>query len=412
MQNSSWIALVFFTRTFSNTIETFLVSSLLYLATKKLEKNSNNHHHGMLTGFVIGFGCFVRITFPLFAFPLFFYFLARLFYHYQTISLKKQSKMYSIFYSFLIILRHCTEVAFGIGFAFMMCITMDSIFVFGQKQDSLLEKTKLEIIFAPLNNLLYNLDNKNLQEHGLHPPYLHLFVNLQLLFGFFPIFILIETFLNRNYRVRNFWLLSQLFIPVFCLSMFPHQEARFLLPCLLPLVLLAHDFLYEHQKFLNSRNKFWVFVIFVTWILFNFILTAFFSMFHQAGVVNASNMIERDFLHSSEKLRLFSYHVYMIPKFLFGVKVSNQFDQFVNCGSDYELLKSSIIDSKFSNYSQLVIVGDLQQNLKITNFLKDIGYQNMKTEFIRPHISLDNFSFPKSLSDIGLAVIYAKRNYQ
>ncbi|KJE93020.1 hypothetical protein, variant [Capsaspora owczarzaki ATCC 30864] len=38
-------------------------------------------------------------------------------------------------------------------------------------------------VVAPLNNLLYNLNPANLEQHGLHPRYLHILVNMPLLFG-------------------------------------------------------------------------------------------------------------------------------------------------------------------------------------------------------------------------------------
>jgi len=37
-------------------------------------------------------------------------------------------------------------------------------------------------VVAPLNNLMYNMDPRNLSVHGLHPRWLHL-VNLAVLFG-------------------------------------------------------------------------------------------------------------------------------------------------------------------------------------------------------------------------------------
>lgn len=38
-------------------------------------------------------------------------------------------------------------------------------------------------IITPLNNLVYNLDPEKLASHGVHPLYLHIAVNLPLLFG-------------------------------------------------------------------------------------------------------------------------------------------------------------------------------------------------------------------------------------
>nr|CAG8446383.1 13686_t:CDS:10 [Entrophospora candida] len=64
---------------------------------------------------------------------------------------------------------------------------------------------KGNLIFTPLNNIIYNLDTKNLAEHGLHPRYLHCF-NFFLLFG--PITVLTmkdfyTTILNIRFSSRK-----------------------------------------------------------------------------------------------------------------------------------------------------------------------------------------------------------------
>jgi len=42
---------------------------------------------------------------------------------------------------------------------------------------------KGSITVTMLNNLVYNMDSKNLAEHGLHPRFFHLFLNYPVLFG-------------------------------------------------------------------------------------------------------------------------------------------------------------------------------------------------------------------------------------
>src|SRR4051794_6419649 len=77
-------------------------------------------------------------------------------------------------------------------------------------------------VITPLNNLLYNISPANLAQHGLHPWYQHLLVNLPQLLG--PAAILL--FVRPHLCLRLYSAISGIFV----LSIFQHQEARFLLP--------------------------------------------------------------------------------------------------------------------------------------------------------------------------------------
>lgn len=85
-------------------------------------------------------------------------------------------------------------------------------------------------VVTPLNNFVYNSDSANLAQHGIHPRYQHFLVNLPQLLG--PAFPLL-FFLRRSHITPS--LVSAL-SGVALLSIFPHQEARFLLPAI-PLIL-------------------------------------------------------------------------------------------------------------------------------------------------------------------------------
>ena len=124
-------------------------------------------------------------------------------------------------------------------------------------------------VITPLNNFLYNSDSTNLAHHGIHPRYQHFLVNLpQLLGPAFPLlFLLRPSHINPS-------LVSAL-SGIALLSIFPHQEARFLLPSV-PLILssirLPH----------NPRiRKLWT----GTWILFNVALGLLMGQYHQGGIV-------------------------------------------------------------------------------------------------------------------------------
>lgn len=120
-------------------------------------------------------------------------------------------------------------------------------------------------VITPLNNFLYNALPENLAQHGLHPIYQHVFANLPLLLG--PAFLLLPFFYYRTIR-----LVSAL-SGVFVLSLFPHQEARFLIPAV-PLFLSS-------IKFPAKFARHWI----AAWVVFNLALGILMGTYHQGGVV-------------------------------------------------------------------------------------------------------------------------------
>jgi phosphatidylinositol glycan class Z len=55
------------------------------------------------------------------------------------------------------------------------------------------------LAISPFNFLLYNLSPKNLAEHGIHPRWLHLFVNLPMMVG--PLLWLAVTAGIQHWRI-------------------------------------------------------------------------------------------------------------------------------------------------------------------------------------------------------------------
>ena len=122
-------------------------------------------------------------------------------------------------------------------------------------------------IITPLNNLTYNLASSNLAKHGLHPYYQHILFNLPQLLG--PAFILLFT--QPHLSLRLYSAISGIFV----LSIFQHQEARFLLPTI-PLILSS-------VKLPKNRThlRIWAGI----WIVFNLFFGLLMGIFHQGGVV-------------------------------------------------------------------------------------------------------------------------------
>uniref|UniRef100_H3HBL0 Mannosyltransferase n=1 Tax=Phytophthora ramorum TaxID=164328 RepID=H3HBL0_PHYRM len=110
----------------------------------------------------------------------------------------------------------------------------------GDLNSSVVEKIAQNAVFAPLNNLMYNVQYDNLELHGVHPRFTHLTVNMPMLFG-----------------------------PVFLVFL----EPRFMLPALVPLHLFtALSGRAGVVRFLTT-HKLGV----LLWIVFNLALTLFFA---------------------------------------------------------------------------------------------------------------------------------------
>jgi phosphatidylinositol glycan class Z len=125
----------------------------------------------------------------------------------------------------------------------------------------------LRPVITPLNNLRYNMSPANLAQHGLHPWYQHLLVNIPMLLG--PAAALLFT--QPHLSLRLYSAISGIVV----LSVFQHQEARFLLPTV-PLILSSVQL---------PRNRTALRVWAAVWIGFNLIFGVLMGIYHQGGVV-------------------------------------------------------------------------------------------------------------------------------
>jgi phosphatidylinositol glycan class Z len=122
-------------------------------------------------------------------------------------------------------------------------------------------------VITPLNNFIYNSSLDNLAQHGLHPWYQHLLANLPMLLG--PAAILL--FIQPHLSLRLYSAMSGLVV----LSLFRHQEARFLLPTV-PLILSSIQL---------PKNRTVLRVWALAWVIFNVSLGVLMGIYHQGGVV-------------------------------------------------------------------------------------------------------------------------------
>lgn len=123
-------------------------------------------------------------------------------------------------------------------------------------------------VITPYNNFTYNSVSENLAQHGIHPRYQHFLVNLPQLLG--PATPLLFFLRRANITMVLVSALSG----VALLSIFPHQEARFLLPAV-PLILSS----VRLPSFVLKKP--WI----ATWIIFNLILGILMGVYHQGGIV-------------------------------------------------------------------------------------------------------------------------------
>lgn len=181
------VTLVFFTRTLSNSFEAFLflvliycvhinVSLLLSIIVNSKSLILPNHINfrlllsSSLIGLICSLGIFNRPTFPAFALvPIIYWFI-------NIIPLINHSFRFHLLLSRI--------VSFIIGtFILTSCfiILFDSYYY--NNGFSFIMDLKNSLIICPLNFIRYNIDSKNLDQHGLHPTWLHFIVNATILYG-------------------------------------------------------------------------------------------------------------------------------------------------------------------------------------------------------------------------------------
>ncbi|KAI4548291.1 hypothetical protein MG293_000621 [Ovis ammon polii] len=310
--SGSYVTLVFYTRTFSNAIEGLLFAWLLVLVSPGVAGSRTPRKpapgprwHGWLLGGLVVAGFFNRPTFLAFALvPLFLW---------GTCGATDSS--------FKSLTQQALALLPGASLTAVVFVAVDSWYFSGPSRPSTL-------VLTPANFLRYNLDPVNLARHGTHARLTHLAVNGFLLFGALHAHSLqaawqqlragLQAFAQMGFpRTLGAWsprpsprslLLLFYFVPLALLSAFSHQEARFLIPLLVPLVLLCS----LQTQPAPCRG---------TLALFNILGALFFGCLHQGGLVPGLGHLER-VVHAPEALRVPTHftlvftHTYMPPRHL------------------------------------------------------------------------------------------------
>ena len=330
MISSSFVALVFYTRPLSNTIESLLFSLLVYMTMSisynkndSLSVDSKTSHHNLrqsdqqrtniydtlFYSLLIVMGIFNRPTFAVFALvPVI---------RWTFIGLPLSRTKNCI----ITVTHRCFQLLFSSLAFFAIFVISDSVYFGRLKPDishiiaevdrsGLWTTIQANITTTPVNFFLYNTRIDNLADHGLHPRFTHTLINIPLLFGPLGLLYVVElgsTVFGGKCRIQNVanrrsFLLLCILVPLSLLSVFPHQEPRFLIPLLLPFCLLFSSQVWN--------SKLWS----TLWIAFNLLGCLFFGVFHQGGVVQSLGHLQQKKMSSSSgKTLAIFWHTYMPP---------------------------------------------------------------------------------------------------
>ena len=351
--STSYVTHVLATRPFSNTLESGIFGILLMLFTphRKTQpsgsvKNSDVYYMPVRKCIMIGcltsLGVFCRQTFPAFALVPYL--------QYGIVEINKQQT------HVLLMVSKTMFMALGFFFTTVVFVLLDSWY-FGHLKNG-------EIVFTLWNFIRYN--SLQSHTHGYHPFFTHFLVNMPLLFG--PMALLLyyklgSLFLNLFFgasggsgnhvcfgskKLYKIYLILCILIPILILSLVPHQEPRFIMPVLLPLVLLFSS------KVIGLKYSS---TIRMSWCVWNTIGFIFFGILHQGGVVpsllHLNKVIHEKVQSSNEPYchHVIYFHTYMPPTHLLSWpnKLSiNGHDLYIHdlAGSSHETFVQTLLKLK------------------------------------------------------------------
>ncbi|KAL0277896.1 UNVERIFIED_CONTAM: hypothetical protein PYX00_005015 [Menopon gallinae] len=290
---SSYVTLIFMTRTFTNSMEVALFNILLFFVSSCIaESEKTQYQHDYLKdkyneaqsivdkvkinklmkllpkhslkrcipiALVTTAGFFNRPTFAFYAVTPLFYWFER--------GLTPSSFLKDFHIRMFVFIFYCCPIIcifIFIDSVYYGYITWGEILSYHISLDN--------FVVTPLNFARYNLDSNNLSKHGIHPRFLHALVNIPLLFnvlGIYGMMVVLKllirsslsnwTLLPKSQSITGMMTISFI-APLLLLSIFPHQEPRFLTPLLIPLVFLySHlisDFEEECKTMVPYRKRF------------------------------------------------------------------------------------------------------------------------------------------------------------
>ncbi|XP_041975581.1 GPI mannosyltransferase 4 [Aricia agestis] len=374
---SSYVVLVYCCRSFSNSFEMIFYSILLGLVAQcmyksdkviyhdeflqdkydkaktpvekvkifKLKTHLPDHslNHVVIISTIIAIGIFNRPTFLGFAFAPVFFWLHR--------GLGSKVVGFKDFHIRIITLVLCSVPIV------LFLILVDSGY-YGYLTMADVDSLAISLdnwVVTPLNFLRYNSDMGNLHQHGLHPHWLHLVVNMPLLFNvlvlmaYVVLIIHLYRFIRGQYsklpRIQSITglMVFSLITPVAVLSLFPHQEARFIIPVLVPLVYLYGNYLYPNEcdglALKRFKNLFRC-----IWYISNIVLAVFFGFIHQGGIYPFAKDLHSEIKNTyGVRTHVITTHSYSIPTFLLQLESTTRVWKDRKTGHNYRLMPTTFL---------------------------------------------------------------------
>ena len=324
---SSYICFTYLTHTFTNSIELVLFSVLIMLTISYHKMTSRQGTaHGLVLGSILSLGLFNRPTFLIFAsYPLIWSIIGhpRIRASYKDCILKILLLAPSFIITSLVAVISDTLYYSNITAIDVSTLPMLEYF----------QTIKNNLVLTPINFINYNSKTSNLANHGLHPRYFHFLINLPILFGILVVpfyahahkFFMSLFFIRFKLRTHNLdmnMMIATTLLSIIGLSLFPHQEARFLIPLLI-------TFAYMYRKLIRWK------LFLISWLIFNASLVYMFGFVHQAGVTksiftlhdvirDARAVDARNAYHESwDRIHIIFTSMYLPPQHLLNIKDSD-----------------------------------------------------------------------------------------
>ncbi|KAL7284770.1 hypothetical protein ACG7TL_002077 [Trametes sanguinea] len=294
--SSSYVMHTYQVRPFSNSLEAvFVALSLvllkrLFLSEAGQGKSQRVSIYLASLAFAAVCGVFTRITFAAFFLPI----------ALEVLKWGLRTSRFSLaVFARLFSLPVLVAVAASLGFVYA-----DTVYFQNTTRPAHLELT-------PLNFLRYNMLPSNLAEHGLHPRWLHLVVNLPMIATpgllYYVLWSEFDVFTSRSGEEEQ------------KKPGVPHQEPRFLTPLLVPMIAMAVN----NGRILRAGRSFMIF-----WVVANSVLAVLFGVLHQGGVVPSLFRIH-DMIYRTpdgtdpRDFRIVFWKTYMPPRHLLAVPQSD-----------------------------------------------------------------------------------------
>ncbi|AMD21693.1 HFL163Wp [Eremothecium sinecaudum] len=324
---TSYVVGGYLSHTFSNSIEAVILLAVLSMMEILVQKPRQEHEEYLISGLMgvaVALGVFNRITFGGFI-------------------LLPGLLTFGKFYW-----RHWRSLLVAAG----SCLFTAAWIIWA---DSKIYQSNRWVI-APLNNLLYNINEDNLAQHGLHSRSTHLLVNLPQLLG--PALIPALRPRWRMVRIPFLSCISGLLV----LSMFKHQEVRFLVP-LVPALFLSIETL-GFARLISSKT------LLNVWLIFNIAMAAIVGIGHQRGVITALNYLKETPVEVQVWWKTYSPPTWILMNQDLTVSTTNFVDGEERVDDiEFRVTENHIVDLKGSDIQLL--------NHTLTMFLKNGAHVNL-----------------------------------